>query len=307
DSVALYLLEGDRIVPKACFSGEGRDEEAFLHSTDRVPISIEDDYPESRALRENSPVLVQGPEGTATIHLANYDAAGARPYLIVPIRRGGDGAPVGLLTAQRHDGLEQQHADFLQSGADIVALLLENVRAREAMERIYRKMIRNTRIETLGTIVPYITHNMKTPLVVVEGLAESIRNDFRSLAEAEVGIRVSEIKAQTRLCFQLIQSVSQYNKLGNSPVHSVDVRQGLDRVCGFFRGYFRIKNIDLVQQYQADFKPGINMEELDFVQVITNLLINADDAFSDMRKNGDESMSRDYQTIEVRVAAETGK
>lgn len=307
DSVAVYLLEGDRIVPKAYFSKEGRDPEAFLRSTDQMPIKIQDAYPESQAVNENRAVLVRGPKESAIVHLAKYDAAGSRPYLIVPIRRGGDGAPVGLLTAQRHDGLAEQHADFLQSGAEIVALLLDNVRTREAHERIYRKMIRNTRIETLGTVVPFITHNMKTPLVVVEGLAESIRNDFRDLDAAELETRIAEIKAQTRLSFQLIQSISQYNRLGNTAAPSVNVRQGLERVCGFFRGYFHIKNIELLQQYQADYEPTIKMEELDFVQVITNLLINADDAFSEMRKQADETLSREHQRIEVKVEAEAEK
>jgi len=304
DSVAVYLLEGDRIVPKAYYSEEGRDREAFLHSTEEVPILIHDDYPESWVIRVNKPVLVQIAREVGKVHPAEFRAAGSRPYLIVPIRCGEDSAPVGLLTAQRYDGLEERHADFLQSGAEIVALLLENVRSREALERIYRKMIRNTRIETLGTVVPFITHNMKTPLVVVEGLSESIRKDFASLDHIELGKRVAGIKTQTDLCFQLIRSISQYNKLGNAPTPTVNLRQGLERVCGFFSGYLRIKNIDLVQRYQTSFEPSIKMDELDVVQIITNLLINADDAFSEMRKSSDERMSRDRLKIEIALEPE---
>jgi signal transduction histidine kinase len=258
-------------------------------------------------MRENEAVLVHSAKEAGKIHLAKYEVAGSQPYVIVPIRRGGDGTPVGLLTAQRHEGLERQHGDFLQSGAEIVALLLENVRSREALERVYRKMIRNTRIETLGTVVPFITHNMKTPLVVVEGLAESIRKDFGNLDHAELEKRISGVKAQTDLCFQLIRSVSQYNKLGNSPTSFVGIRQGLERICGFFIGYFRIKNIDLVQRYQIESAPNIEMEELDFVQVITNLLINADDAFSEMRKSCDERMIRDHMRIEIALMSEAEK
>jgi len=299
DSVAVYLLEGEHIVPKAYHSKAKRDRDAFQRSTTGEPILIRDDDPESRAIRENKR-LVHSPQ-------ASGEVAESRPYVIVPIRRGGDGAPVGLLTAQRHAGLEEQHCDFLQSCAEIVALLLEKVRGRKAFERIYRKMIQNTRIETLGTVVPFITHNMKTPLVVVEGLAESIGKDFGSLDHVEVGKRVLGIKAQTHLCFELIRSISQYNKLGNTPASIVSVQEGLARVCGFFSGYYRIKNIELVEHYQEGFEPSIAMEELDFVQVITNLLINADDAFSEMRKSNDKRMSRDHMKIEVALESEGQK
>jgi len=293
DSVAVYLLEGDRIVPKAYFSGEGRDLEAFLHATDREPIKIQDSYPESRALRENRAVLVEGPEETAKVHYAKYDAAGSRPYLIVPIRRGGDGSPVGLLTAQRQDGLAEQHSAFLESGAEIVALLLDNVRNRETL----RKMIRNTRTETVGTVVSSITHNMKNQLVVIDGLSSSLRKALVRLSQPELARRIKEIKRQTDLCFQLIHSISQYNRLGNAPNPVVALRQGLEIVSGLYKEYFLIKNIELVMSYQHDFDPRIRMEELDFVQVVENLLINAHDAFLEMRKNRD--LNRGSLRIEI--------
>jgi signal transduction histidine kinase len=304
DSVAIYLLEGDRIVPRAYFSKSEQDREVFQHTTAEGPITSHGDDPESRAIRDNEPVLVRSPKEANRTLPPEFQAAASRPYIILPLRRGGGEDPIGLLTAQRHAGLERQHQDFLQSCAEIVALLLDNIRSRETLERLYRKMIRNTRIETLGTVVPFITHNMKTPLVVIEGLADSLVNDFGNLDRVELEKRVSEIKDQTTFSFQLIRSISQYNMLDNAPASLVKVRQGLERVCGFFGGYFRIKNIQLVQEYQKDFEPSIKMDELDFIQVITNLLINVDDAFSELRQSGDERMSRDSLTIGVVLESE---
>ncbi len=290
DSVAVYLVEGDYIVPKAYFAKAQQDHEAFIASAAEGVISIQADDPESVAIRENKSLTVFNQRFMGA-------AAASRPYVIVPIRRGGDGKPVGLLTAQHHAGLENQSRDFLESCAEIVALLLDNVRSRETLERLYRKMIRNTRIETLGTIVPFITHNMKSPLVAVEGLVESLRKDFGILDYTEFSTRISQIKAQTDLCFQLIRSISQYNRLGNAQASTVNVRQGLAKVCSFFERYFRVKNIVLEQHYQDSFEPDVQMEELDFVQVITNLLINADEAFAEISRVSEISPRRFEITI----------
>jgi signal transduction histidine kinase len=304
DSVAIYLLEGDHIVPKGYFSKAEQDHEAFMNSTAKGSILIQADDPESRAIRENQPIIVHNPQTGGAIRPFKDGAVASRPYVIVPIRRGGDGLPVGLLTAQRHAGLEEQHKDFLESCSEIVALLLDNVRGREKVERLYRKMIRNTRIETLGTIVPFITHNMKSPLVAVEGLVDSLSKDFGILDYTEFSTRIAQIKAQTDLCFQLIRSISQYNRLGNAQASTVNLRQGLAKVCGFFERYFRIKNILLEQHYPDGFEPNVHMAELDFVQVITNLLINADEAFADMPGASEFSQRRLKITIILDLMAE---
>lgn len=305
DAVAIYLLEGERIVPKACYLSAGADVNTFLQSTEQEPIMLDGPYPESRAMRENHPVVVADEDSLKTVHRAKFKAAGSRPYVIAPLGREG-GPPIGLLTAQysskaRSSGSRRQHLDFLRSCAKLSALLIENVQRREALERTYRKMIRTARTVTLGMVVPNIAHSMRTPLVVISELATSIEKDSGALSRPELEERIAEIKAQTELCFEEIRSIAQYRKLGKSPTGSTKLRQGLDRVYGIFHGYFRIKGIELVQRACLDTNPIIKMQELDFVQVIINLLTNSDEAFSELLD--DEGHPSDHRKFRIEVSA----
>jgi signal transduction histidine kinase len=310
DAVAIYLREGDRIVPRACYLESGADVSIFLQSTEQEPIMIDGPYPESRAMREGHTIVVANKESLKTVHRPKFEASGSRPYIIIPLSLEG-GSPIGLLTAEYSSkllqaGLHRQHLDFMRSCAEISALLLENVRRREALERMYRQMIRTARTVTLGMVVPNIAHSMRTPLVVVNELATSIEKDFGALPRKELDERIAGIRAQTELCFEEIRSISHYRRLGASPTGSVSLRQGLDRVCGFFHGYFRIKGIELVAQTALDTNPVIGMQELDFVQVINNFLTNSDEAFSELLDaEGHPSDHRKFK-IEVNVRQANG-
>jgi signal transduction histidine kinase len=305
DAVAIYLREGDFIVPKAWYFKAGADCNTFLRSTDAEPISIDGAYPESRAMRENRSIVVSGAECLQAVHRANFEAPGSRPYVIAPLSREG-GPPIGLLSAQfpgmlRRARLRRQDLDFLRRSAEISTLLLENVRSAEALARMYRQMIRTARTVTLGMVVPNIAHSMRTPLVVISALATSIAEHGDTLDRLELKGRLAEIIAQTDVCFEEIRSISRYRRLGASSTGSVNIRQGLERVCGFFHGYFRIKGIDLVLQSCPDTNLVVQMQELDFVQVVNNLLTNCDEAFSELLDV--EGHPADHRKFTVEVSA----
>ena len=302
DAVAVYLCEGERIVPKAFHSERGAEIAAFFHSTEEKPITVRDSCPESEAVRENRLFLVSGADSYERAHRAKFLAAGRHPYVIAPIARGEGQAPIGLLTAQRHAGLLPEHGDFLRICAEILALLLDNIRSREALERIYRQMIRNTRTMTLGTVVPFVAHNMRTPLVVVDELSKSIQRDFETLDRQELDERVAQIGRQTTQCFDLIRSIAQYRRLGSTSGRSVNLRQGLERVCSFLGEYFRIKGITLEHRYRPSQDLVIEMEELDFVQALTNLLSNADEAFAELFDR--EGHLGDHRNLKIEVVTE---
>jgi signal transduction histidine kinase len=301
DAVCVYLREEDRIVPRSCHATTGIDVNAFLRSTDQEPIMVDGAYPESVAMRENRPIMVDGARAFPKVHRGKFKAAGAWPYFIAPIS-GDRGSPIGLLTGQRLAGLRRHHREALVSCGGIAAILLENIRSREAFERMYRQTIRSTHTAALGMVVPNIAHNMRTPLVVIDELAKSIEKEASRLESPRLNEWIDGIKKQTELCFEEIRSISQYRKIGSSARRSVDLRQGLERVCGFLRDYFRVKGIDLEQRLCLKASPVIKMQELDFVQVITNLLINADEAFTELLDS--EGHPTDHRKFKIEVVAE---
>ncbi len=292
DAVGAYLCDGDRIVPKALYSKNPAAGEAFLRSTDAEPITIDQDYPESRAMRDNTALVVRGGD---RVHRVHHEVAGAQPYILAPISSPGE-QPLGLLCAQRRAGLVRSHLDFLRSCGEIVALLLENIRAQEAL-------IRNAHTVTLGTVVPEIAHSMKNQLSIVNTLARSVERDFQILSRQEATKRLEELDAQTRSLYELLDSIEEYRRLGQSRSTSVKVTHGLRRVCELRKEYFRIKNIDLEQRYSIPADLVVDVGELEFAQVVNNLLTNADEAFTELLDEEGHFIPRRGMRIEVTADA----
>lgn len=166
-----------------------------------------------------------------------------------------------------------------------MAMLIQKSRDRLAADRANRQMIRSTRAVTLGTVVPFVAHNMKTPLTIVAQLAKSVRDGMTE--DNEDRDSLESITTQVELCFKLLESIAHYRKLGDLANTEVNVRRSLATVCEFFKEYFLIKGIKLEKDYLTEPDLVIEIEELDFVQVLTNLLFNADEMFALLEEERD--------------------
>lgn len=287
DAVAIYLREGDAIVLRNVDSVNKKNSTALLQAIQEHPITIHSPYPEAVAVRENRSILLPQPGKHKDIHRPMLEAWGDAPYIIAPIHDPKKSQVIGLLTAEKKTGLHKKDQEALVDLAKLVMVLIENVRFSARLEESYRRMVRQTRQVALGTVVPIIAHNLRTPLTMTSMIADDLTEKWTRIEPEVISRRLAQIKTQASQCLALIDRINQYRKMGvrhkntrgERPV--LDLHDVLDKVYKFFESYFEIRQIRLVFCWDNGFRPVVAMEELDLLQVLTNLLINADEAFPD--------------------------
>jgi signal transduction histidine kinase len=285
DAVAIYVREGNNIALRKVDSETPERGGALVKAAKEHPITVASPHPEAEAVRKNHSIFVARPAKHKDIHRPKLEAWGDTPYIIAPIYDPRKGQVIGLLTAERKKALRKKDQEALEDLAMLVILLLENVRSSARLEETYRRMIRQTRQVALGTVVPIIAHNLKTPLTMISMIADDLVEKWERTGPEVLHRRLEQIKTQSSQSLALIERINQYRKIGlrhrttQGERSSLDLCGVLEKVYNFFESYFEIRQIHLAFDYDSGFRPFVAMEELDLLQVLTNLLINADEAF----------------------------
>jgi len=288
DAAAVYLIKGDLVVPVAYESKEEKKFKDFLKATDEEPIKLDSDYPEAKVYRaRRGRVQQKDPH----VHKGMISD---KPYIISPIISQRENEVIGLLTGERKQDLDREDLQRLNDLAMLVSVLIGDVRNARKVEVSHRQMIRMTRQVTLGTVVPVVAHNMRSPLTMIQLLVGDLSQKWDKFDREEIDDQLTSINHQSEQCLDLIQRILDYQGIGeknrgksgsapnNLPMNPVKV---LETSCGLFRLYLEIQNVRLTVEIEEGFQPLIEMDELDFHQVVTNLLFNADQAFPETDKS----------------------
>jgi len=289
DSVAIYLCVGNRLIPWQVDSNSERERDRFLRSTDNNPIMLTSKFPEAIAARDNVSMLVRYPK-RGDIHSGKVDAWTELPYVISPIFSPKRDQVIGLLTAERESNLDEDDQKDLDGLARLVAVLIEDLQNASELERLYRKVVRQSRRDGLDMVVPIIAHNMRTPLTMAEMIVRLLRERGQNLTDEERDNQLSRIGEATRRCLEQIDSIEAYRRIDHSRMRSdhenergvsmsLDLVPFLETLEKFYASFFEIKRIRLSLESQNGFRPLVDIDQLELDQVICNLLMNAEEAF----------------------------
>ena len=282
DSVAIYLRDGERLVPSAVDSLSIRSRTQFLRSTDEDPITFDSFYPEARAARENVSLLIEDPVQRDDIHRSMLESWTPLPYVISPIYSPKRNRVIGLLTAERETGLDHGNRREFDDLARLVALLIEDTQNARELEQTYRKVVRQSRREALDMVVPIIAHNMRTPLTMSAMIARDLQEKDEAFTAEERSRQLSRIGEATSQCLDLIASIEAYRRVdrqGSTTRPLVDLIPFLENLEKFFGAYFEIERLHLNFEYSNGYRPFVEIDELELEQVVSNLLMNAEQAF----------------------------
>lgn len=318
DFAAAYVLKGQSLELRACDPADGRSMESdFTPSIPRTAHFIE-----AAAFRRNCTLFIdhlkarprvagasQEPRRrrrwmkllTARTEPIKSNASGVAPYVVVPIVDPQDGSVAGVLAAEKAHGFEKSNATELETLVRLVMLLSDYARATTRVKEIFNRTIRQTRQVALGTVVPVLAHNVQGRLAPVAWIARDLAKRFASIDQSTAEERLKQVELEMEYCIALIDRISVYRKIGvktdsSRPSEPIDLNDVLKKICAFFEIYCETRQIRLESHFEADFRPCVSIDELDLLQVISNLFINADEAF------GDVPSERSDRKIELLVA-----
>ncbi|MGZ5444861.1 MAG: sensor histidine kinase [Thermoanaerobaculia bacterium] len=283
DTVAVYWFTDGRITLRAVDSVSVQNRNALNEAIQDRAITSDAYRHEAQVVNENRSVVVKRRGWRNALGIPESEGGREATYIIAPIFDPKKKQVVGLLSAERLRDLQPGDQAALENLGRLIMILIETARSTVQMERDFHGMIRLTRQVALGMVVPVLAHNLHTPLSMICMMARDLSRKWPQMDDDKIKNRLAQIDAQTAQCLDLIDTITEYRKIGgpHADAQTSDLCEVLERVCAFFDAYLRLRRVRLERHFQTDYRPHVKMKPLDLQQVITNLLINADEAFSE--------------------------
>lgn len=178
---------------------------------------------------------------------------------VMGLRKDGSQLPLDLAVSE---GRHRDEPIFTGIVRDLTELRRAEERAQSAEQ-----------LASLAVITAGIAHDVGTPMNVILGYADMLRD---SLEDPKDKRRAEVISEQVRRVTDLLQTllnIARPRKMLRTPVQ---VESVLDHALEFFREKLRVRQIEIVRDYQP--VPPIHADRDRLEQMFLNFLVNAADA-----------------------------
>ena len=150
--------------------------------------------------------------------------------------------------------------------------------------------IRATRLATLGTLSGSISHEIKNPLYVIKGRAESLLSKWNEAVScdglsneivAAVSQTLKTILSQTERIYTIIKDVLDFAKpLTNPSFEEVNLAEAMEGALSFIGHRLELERIRLIKEITPNLPPiKANFRQVE--EIILNLVLNACQAMKD--------------------------
>ncbi len=188
------------------------------------------------------------------------------------------------ITARRADGSPFQASISARlidyRGEDVIvssiADLTDELEMRGELDRQRQQVFRSEKMSALGEVLAGIAHELNNPLSIIVGNAQLLAEDG---VEGPAGKRIDKVTDAAERCVSIVRaflSMARDRPLEIERIHPQDLLQS---ACDAFEASAR-EALDITTGIDDDL-PDLLVDEVQVVQVLTNLMVNADHALGD--------------------------
>ena len=247
---SITLLRDGQLVPVMSQFADGRHDPELWEKFKRLSrrSAKEASLAHLQAIQLKRPVAIEDARNSALLALDSVEIFGIRAALIVPLIAKGEA--IGTLTfdevrAPRHWSAAQ--VDLAMTIAGQVALSVENARLYDESQRA-RTDLQDKNAE-LDTFVYSVSHDLKAPLVTIQGMAGLVLDEYQAELPADAVRYLGRIQANTQQMERLIADLLALSRVGRearSP-SAVNLDQVMDDVEADLAAAIKERGIELVR------------------------------------------------------------
>ncbi len=281
---SVTLLRDGQLVPVMSQFADGRHDPALWEKFKRLArrSSTEASLAHIQAIELKRPVLIEDARNSPLLALDSVEIFGIRAALVVPLIAKNEA--IGTLTFDEVRAPRQWSAaqvDLAMTIAGQVALSVENARLFDESQRA-RTDLQDKNAE-LDTFVYSVSHDLKAPLVTIQGMAGLLLEEYHAELPADAARYLGRIQANTQQMERLIADLLALSRVGREarPPAAVNLDQVMDDVEADLAVAIKERGIELVRGEL----PAILGMRTQVEQVWRNLVGNAVKYLGD-RPNG---------------------
>lgn len=148
--------------------------------------------------------------------------------------------------------------------------------------------VQEAKLNTLGVIASSINHEVRNPLYVIKGLAETLLEKVEGYDQEKIKEIAEKTIAQSDRALGIIRNFSTYAKRETGKVYEaqpVRAKELIERILPFVESELKLKGITVTQEIPEDVTVLADRQSLE--EIFLNLLINACQAIKETGKAGE--------------------
>jgi signal transduction histidine kinase len=211
---SINLWRGAHLVPVMSQYADGHHDPALWQKFKGMAAQHVEDVPaHAQAIRMKQPVPVEDALNSDLLERYWVDAFGIRAALVVPLIAKGE--VIGTLTVDDVRGprnWSRAHVDLAMTIAAQVALSVENARLYDESQRARADL--QGRNAELDTFVYSVSHDLKAPLVTIQGMAGLLLKEYGPQLPEDAARYLRRIQANTEQMERLIGDLLALARIG---------------------------------------------------------------------------------------------
>ena len=172
--------------------------------------------------------------------------------------------------------------------------LYRDVTERRRQEERLRE---TSRLVSVGELAAGVAHEINNPLAVIAGTSELMLDRGLELPPDPL---VERIHYQADRASRIVQNLLSFARRSEPEKRYIDIREVLERALGIKVHEFRVSGIRVIRDWPKHF-PRTMADEYQMVQVVVNILTNAQHAMVDARGGGELRVLAGVSSDKIRV------
>ncbi len=258
---------------------------------------------------EKKPIIVKDAINDLNVTEEFRMALGVNEFICVPLIARNEA--IGVIVADNiytGEYIDEDQVDILTMFANQAALAIEKAESHKRLEDKVRqltvtqqKLIRSEKLAAIGSMAPYLAHEIRNPLVTIGGFTKSLsRFDF---ADPKVKTNLNIIIEEVSRLEKILNNITDFSKSSMPEKINVQICESVEDTCALMANYLQEKHINLNKEIDS-FIPNIHVDPTQIKQVLLNILMNAAES---MPEGGDITVNiKTYNKLVIIDIIDTG-
>ena len=161
---------------------------------------------------------------------------------------------------------------------------------------LQKKIVQFQKMEGMGPLAAGIAHELNTPLGIIIGYAQLLKEDVSEDSSINAGLEV--IENQGKVCRKIVGDLLRFSRQTESQLAELDLNQSIEEVVSVVEHIYNSDRISIKRDYDQNLPP-VQGDKDKLKQAFLNLLSNAHDAIG---TDGNISISTQYDSENKEVA-----
>jgi two-component system, NtrC family, sensor kinase len=154
------------------------------------------------------------------------------------------------------------------------------------LEQLQQQLVQSEKMSAVGRMLSGVAHELNNPLAIILGKIELAKRRLLASRNNHEQLRMMEdLHEQGERCKKIVANLLQFARQGKPRLETVRLNDVIEQALQLREHELMFRNVTIMREFDVT-NPKVCVDPNKIVQVVLNLLNNADDAINEARRPG---------------------